>query len=457
MSSSTRSSPETRSGHDTAVLESLNIVRRTLWQVHTQFALFCPSVDIFRESERGAVPTKTHVRVSDARGLSRLAVQAILGLTDVVEAMHHNIARAPGILGMPTQEPMKGISGLAYESVRGIARLIGTGVDRILEQFIPILGDRHSSPEREAVLAALNGMLGDHLAASDNPLTIPMRLRRNGQPLELVRHTLAASIPQPGSKVLVLVHGLCMNDLHWRRNGHDHGALLATDLGYTPVYLHYNSGLHISINGRAFADLIEALLQCWPVAVEELVIIGHSMGGLVSRSACYYGALARHTWLGRLRTIVFLGTPHHGAPLERGGNWLNVLLGASPYTTAFARLGKIRSAGITDLRYGNLLDEDWEDRNRFAHAGDQRRPVPLLGDGQCYTIAATTGKSAGDLRAKLVGDGFVPLRSALGNHADPSLALAFSEQWIGYNMHHLDLLGRREVYEQIRQWLVPPP
>jgi len=398
---------------------------------------------------------KAHVHPSDIRGFSRLTVEATLGLTDMVEAMHHNIARAPELLGTPTQEPTKGITGLVYESVRAITRLIGNGVDTMLAQFIPLLGDRHSSFEREAVLAALNGVLGDHLAASDNPLTIPMRLRRNGQALELDRHALAASIPQPSGKVLVLVHGLCMNDQHWRRNGHDHGAALAMELGYTHIYLHYNTGLHVSINGRAFADLIEALLQCWPVPVEELAIIGHSMGGLVSRSACYYGALARHMWLGRLRTIVFLGTPHHGALLERSGNWLNMMLGISPYSAAFAHLGKMRSAGITDLRYGSLLNEDWEDRDRFAHTCDQRRPVPLPSSVQCYTIGATTGKTPANLHAEILGDGLVPLRSALGYHMDPHLDLAFpdTQQWIGYGMNHLDLLDRREAYEQIRRWL----
>jgi hypothetical protein len=179
------------------------------------------------------------------------------------------------------------------------------------------------------------------------------------------------------------------------------------------------------------------------------------MGGLVSRSACYYGALARHTWLARLRAIVFLGTPHQGAPLERGGSWLHNMLGANPYTAAFARLGKMRSTGITDLRYGSLLDEDWEERDRFAHVGDQRRSVPLPAGVQCYTIAATTGHNPGNPRAEIVGDGLVPLSSALGYHADPRLALAFpdSHQWIGYGMNHLSLLDRREVYEQIRRWL----
>jgi pimeloyl-ACP methyl ester carboxylesterase len=398
----------------------------------------------------------THIHPSDIRGVSRLAVDATLGLTDLVETMHHNIARSPHILGMPTEARTKGITGLAYGSIRGVTRLVGSGIDAILAPLVRLPGERRSSPEREAALAALNGILGDYLAASDNPLAIPMRLRRAGQPLELAGPALAAAIPRPGGKILLLVHGLCSNDLHWQRKGHDHGAALAADLDCTPVYLHYNTGRHISTNGRTFADMLETLLQCWPVPVEELIIIGHSMGGLVARSACHYGASAGHAWLRYLRKIIFLGTPHHGVPLERGGNWVNVILGASPYTVAFARLGKIRSAGITDLRYGNLLNEDWEDRDRFAPARDRRRPVPLPGGVQCYTIGATTRKTAGDLNGPFLGDGLIPLRSALGYHKDPSLALPFPEprQWIGWDMNHLDLLHRREVYEQMRRWLV---
>jgi pimeloyl-ACP methyl ester carboxylesterase len=303
------------------------------------------------------------------------------------------------------------------------------------------------------LLAALNGVVGDHLAASDNPLTIHMPLRLAGKPLE--PEPLWITLSQPHRKILLLAHGLCLNDQHWQRNGHDHGALLAAELGYAPVYLRYNTGLHISTNGRAFADQIESLLKHWPAPVEELVIVGHSMGGLVSRSACHYGALAGHAWPRQLRKMFFLGTPHHGAPLERGSNTVQTILGVSPYTAAFARLGKVRSAGITDLRYGSLLDEDWHASDRFAHMPDGRRPVLLPNGVQCYAIGATTGSTAGDLRDQILGDGLVPLHSALGHHNDPSLRVPFSEahQWVGYRMNHLDLLDRREVYEQLRRWL----
>ncbi len=397
----------------------------------------------------------THLRAADVQGLSRLAIDAVIGLTSLVETMHHNISRAPGVLGTPTQQPMKGISGMVYRIIRGVTRLAGGGINAILAQLAPLLEQDPSSVEREAVVSALNGVLGEYLAASGNPLAISMRLRRDGTPLELMRATLAEAIAQPRGSVVLLVHGLCLNDLQWRRKEHDHGARLAADAAFTPVYLHYNSGLHVSVNGRALAEQIDALLKAWPVPVEELAIIGHSMGGLLARSACHYGKLAGHDWLRPLRKIVFLGTPHHGAPLERGGNWVNVVLDASPYTVAFARLGKIRSAGITDLRFGNLLDEDWRHRNRFAPAKDERAAVPLPGGVQCYAIAASVSKKAGGLGERLLGDGLVPVDSALGRHADPGRDLSFPESsvWIGYGMGHLDLLDRREVYERIRQWL----
>lgn len=397
---------------------------------------------------------KTRIRSSDLRGVSRLALDATAGLTDLVEAMHLNIARAPGLLGTPAQGATSGITGLVYRSIRRVTRLVGGGMDAAFEWIVPRLGDGSSSPGREAVLAALNGVLGDHLAISRNPLAIPMRLRRNGQPLESGPN-LAEAIPRPSGKLLVLAHGLCLNDLQWNRKGHDHGAALARDLFYTPVYLHYNSGLHISTNGRAFADLLESVVRQWPVPLEELAILGHSMGGLVARSACHYGRVAGHEWPRHLKKLVFLGTPHHGSPLEVGGNWVDVLLGTSPYTAALARLGKIRSAGITDLRHGNLLDEDWAGVDRFARSRDSRRSVPLPEGVDCYAMAAMAGQTEGGLGSPWPNDRFVPLASALGRHEEPGLSLALPEsrQWILRGIHHFDLLSQPEAYAKIREWL----
>jgi pimeloyl-ACP methyl ester carboxylesterase len=396
-----------------------------------------------------------HVHPSDLQGLTRLATDAAAGLIDLVEAVHQNIARSSRMKGTPVKDFSHGITELVYKSIRGATRLAGGGIDAILSQLIPAFDKPNSSTRREAFLSILNGVLGDYLAENDNPLTISMCLRSNGRPLALEKQALTGAIPQISGKLLVLAHGLCMNDLQWNRRGQDHGAVMARDLGYTPVYLNYNSGLHTSTNGREFARLLEALLKQWPKPVEKLVIIAHSMGGLVSRSACHYAAVNGYDWLRHLGKLIFLGTPHHGALLERAGNWLEIIIGAAPYVEPFSRMGKIRSSGITDLRYGNLLDEDWEGLDRFEHGRSVRQSVPLPDGVRCYAAAATTGKSSNDLHGRIVGDGLVSLNSALGHHRNAERSLPFpkSRQWIGYGMKHMDLLSRPEVGDQIKNWL----
>ena len=230
---------------------------------------------------------KTRNHVNDLRAASRLAVEATKGVTDLVEAMHRESPRRPDVLGRPLAGPTRLITGLIYGGIRGVTGLVGAGIDLALGAARPLLGESAPGIEREAVLAALNGVLGDYLAETGNPLAIPMRLRHGGHPLELVRPALTAAFPQAGGKLLVMAHGSSLSDRQWNRLGHDHGAALARDLGATAIYLHYNSGLHISTNGRGFAVLLEQLVAEWPVAVEELAIVGHSMGGLVARSACH--------------------------------------------------------------------------------------------------------------------------------------------------------------------------
>ena len=392
---------------------------------------------------------KAHLRLADVRGAGRLAVDATLGLAQLVETLHHTILQTPGLFGTAIEQPTTGITGFVYRSIRGATRVVGAAIDRALRPLEPLLDTRDSSPQREAVLAALNGVLGDHLRTSANPLALRMQWRHRGLPLETTPQALLAAFPRITGKVLVLVHGLCMNDLEWRRHGHDHGAALARDEGFTPVYLHYNSGLAVGANGRELAQQLESLLAAWPVQVEQLAILAHSMGGLVARSACHHARSGKQAWLQRLRTIVFLGTPHLGAPLERGGAWVDLLLDASPYTAAFARLGRIRSAGITDLRHGAVLDTPA--RARGAHP----RPVPLPDKVACHALAACIAKSARTPGAALLGDGLVPVASALGQHEDPArdLHLTKARRWIGYGMNHMDLLDNAEVYAQIRRRL----
>ena len=395
-----------------------------------------------------------HFRLADLHGFQRLAIDATLGIADLVEAMHHTVTRIPGPLGAPPAGRTTGITGFVYRSVRGVTRVVGAGLDTALGALAPLVAEEPSSQERDAIVAALNGVLGDYLAATGNPLAIPMRLRVNGVVLELERAALSAAVPGAGGRLLVLVHGLCMNDRQWLRQGHDHGAALARDRGWPPVHLHSNSGLHISASGRPVAERMEALVRAWPHPVEQLAIVGHSMGGLVAHGACDHAARAGHAWLARLDHLVFLGSPHFGAPLERAGTRADFLMGISPYSAPFARLGKVRSAGITDLGHGYIADADWQ-APAGRSARRDRTPVPLPAGARCYAIAASRQQRPGAAGARVRGDGLVPVASALGRHADPArdLGLPESRRWVGYGMGHFDLLCRRDVYERVRDWL----
>lgn len=391
------------------------------------------------------------IQIADLRAYNRLAVEATLGITDIVENLHHNVSRLPGVFGEATDEPARGITGFVYRSIRGVTRTVGGGIDGFLRVVTPREPRADRSLRREGLLAALNGIVGDHLQNTSNPLAITMQMRRDGEALLLERDALAQAIPKATGRIVVLVHGLCMGDLQWLRNGQDHGAALAEDAGFTPVYLNYNSGLHISCNGRQFSEQLEALLSAWPVEVSELAIIGYSMGGLITRSACEQARLSGQNWLKKLRQIVFLGTPHAGSPLERTGSRLDEILGSSPYTVALSRLGKVRSAGITDLRHASLSDEDWQDRDRFAADTPQHSVMPLPRGVRCYAIAGSIAKKSGSLRERLVGDGLVPLDSALGMNVDPDrhLGLPKARQIVVHGVNHLGLLDSPQVYARI--------
>lgn len=396
-----------------------------------------------------------HTRSSHLRGLGRLAAEATLGVTELVEEVHRTVSVAPAPHGAPPVGRTRGITGAVYGSVRGVTRLVGSGVDAALERLAPLLGELAPSSRRDALVAALNGVLGDYLEATGNPLAIPMRLRRNGEDLVPGPGALAAAFPEPPEGFVLMPHGLCMNDAGWSREGFEYGPALERELGLAAVHLVYNTGRHVSTNGRDLADLLETALAGVPVPPRGLSIVAHSMGGLVARSALHYAAAAGHAWPRLVRTLVFLGTPHHGAPLERLGNLVQAALGASPWSLPFARLGKIRSAGITDLRHGNLLDEDWEEDDRFARHGDPRHPMPLPRGVACFAVAATTAEEAAGPDARLPGDGIVPVESALGHHRDPERTLPFPPErtWIAARTGHFDLLGSPEVYARIRDWV----
>jgi hypothetical protein len=183
--------------------------------------------------------------------------------------------------------------------------------------------------------------------------------------------------------------------------------------------------------------------------VPEEVDLGHSMGGLVARSACHVGHREGHAWRSTLRRLVCLGTPHHGAPLEKGGSILHSLLEVTRYSAPLARLARIRSAGVTDLRHGNVLDEDWQGRERFALGQRSRHRLALPKGVDCYSVAGSTANSQGT-RKRLPGDGLVPVESALGPFPE-------ANRWIALGTGHLDLLSSPEVYAHLRECFVLQP
>ncbi|MFK7799591.1 MAG: hypothetical protein AB8E82_19215 [Aureispira sp.] len=220
------------------------------------------------------------------QGFTRLITEATIGVTDLTEAMHKRVVHPPFLPSTPVQHLITNIASITYKSIRWSTRLIGGSLDMVLGQLAPVLGTMKPTDEKEAIQAALNGVVGDYLEAKENPLQISMQFRLFAKAVPLDRKRMEEIYPTINGKILLMVHGLCMNDIQWTRKGHNHGVALAKDLGKTPIYLHYNSGRHISSNGQSLNELLENLVLHWPVPIEELVIVAHSMGGWCPEVPC---------------------------------------------------------------------------------------------------------------------------------------------------------------------------
>ncbi|MDF2180288.1 hypothetical protein P2G88_18685 [Aliiglaciecola sp. CAU 1673] len=386
----------------------------------------------------------------DILAMARLGVDAVEGVTDMVEALHRTIVTLAGLTRHVGLAGERRPSSLVYGTIRKVNRLVGKGLDAQLNNYLDDTGIMARPLARHAVVSALNGVIGDRLHAQGSPLAIRMSLRYAGQSLR--PDDIAPLLHQSKGKVLLMLHGLCMNDMQWQRQGQDHGKQLADTLGYVPLYLHYNTGLHISQNGRELAALLESLFPAQG-PLTELHMLCHSMGGLVARSACHYAGHAGQAWANSLENIVFLGSPHQGAPLEKGGNWLGQLLTISPYSAPFVPLATLRSAGITDLRHGSLCDEDWQGKDRFAE-DKKPHPLPLPSAARCFTLAGEAGESGGTLARHVIGDGLVPVKSALGWHSDNRRNLNFANenQRVIKKINHMQLLNDPRVYQMLQHW-----
>ena len=305
----------------------------------------------------------------------------------------------------------------------------------------------------DQALGALNGAVGDYLSRTGNGLAFDMEFFHRGEPLPMTKDAIVGACPDPGPRAVVLVHGLMCTEHVWRLgDGSDYGSLLARDLGFSPFYVRYNSGLPIPDNGALLAARIAALVEAYPVPLEELLLVGYSMGGLVVRGACHAAATSEHAWLSRVRRAIYVGTPHLGAPLERGARAIARLLSAidDPYTKLVVDLANLRSDGVKDLGDADLRHEDRARRTHGFGLRDPRHPVPLLPSIQHYLIAGSLSTDA--WLSMVIGDPLVPVPSATDGACADAASFAIPPDHIRLlpGIAHMPLAHHLDVYAQIR-------
>jgi pimeloyl-ACP methyl ester carboxylesterase len=390
------------------------------------------------------------MRAAEMREVGRLAGEAVGGFASFVGDMHEGIAsrtfRALGPLGVPTRIVHEKATATIYPAVRrtlaaGPRAGAGALARHAPADALPASASRAGS----LALGALNGAIGDVL-------------HRNGSELALTMSARHAGAESATPRIAVFVHGLCETDDAWSLFGDrpTYGDLLAADLGYTPVYVRYNTGLHISDNGRHLSDLLEDLVRGWPVPVTEIALVGHSMGGLVCRSASHQGHASEAEWIEPLRHVFCLGTPHLGAPLEKAANAAGFALGRLPETRAFAKLVNGRSVGIKDLRFGSCAEADWCDCDPDEFLKDRCQDVPFLETATYYFIGATLSRARQGVLAQAVGDLLVRYPSASGSGRSRRIGFEIDNGLHLGGATHFHLLNHPAVYEQLRSWLERP-
>lgn len=395
-------------------------------------------------------------RIELLQGTAQLAGDGLLGAVETVEGMHlaivESVARFVPFGGLVARA-----TGFAYARVRDaaqITRRTADGTLALLERYGPRGATREETgPAQLGWLAALNGAIGDRLEASANPLALDMSLCRDGHVLDARAPEIGDAIDAARGTLILFVHGLGMNDLQWRdAHGASFGERLQLERLGCSLYLRYNSGRRISANGRDLSQLLQQLHQTHARAIKRIVLIGHSMGGLVCRSACEHAQRHRLDWADALDQAICLGSPHFGAPLERLGDSLSALLAATPYTRSLAAVAETRSAGVKDLRYGWASDLD---RGAADRAAAGARTLPFGDRVRWRMVAATLSPRSVGTRTRWLGDGLVPVPSALGQHDKPALSLRLAEDQrkVFTQAGHMDLLTSADVYAQIRDWV----
>ena len=404
------------------------------------------------------------MRPEEIEALGDLAGDAAAGATKQIQEFHTGIARRVwrqvGPAALPVKLAHDRIAKRAYTAAGGLTRtVVRAGAHAASRAQAPDAPSIHGSAAGRAVISALNGAFGDTLVRRRNALALDMTIRRKGRDVEVTRPELSNAYPNAKPKLAVFVHGLCETDEAWnglpaspaaRRVPYGHR--MEIELGYSPIYLRYNTGRHISENGRDLAELLENLVAEWPTDVHELVLIGHSMGGLVSRSACHYGAGS--ACVAKVHHVFTLGTPHRGAPLEQAANAASVALARLPETRPIAKALNLRSSGIKDLRYGYLVDECWMDQDCDAYLRDTSREVPFLATARHYFICATLTREADAVASRIIGDLLV-LRPSAWAHESNAKRLRFPIEHYYHlgKANHFDLLNHPAIFDQMRRCL----
>ncbi len=393
----------------------------------------------------------------------RLGGHIFAGVSSRVEGVHRAVAGrafgATGATGPAGRTIHDHIAGAVYSGLRIGGLTAGAVAGDVVSRVLPSSGPAGGIPLGNQALAALNGFAGHRLEGDLTALAIPMAVRAAGRDVPLTPLDVAAAFSDTTPKLAVFVHGLAETENLWTPKAKDnkesgYGSLLDSELGYTPVYIRYNTGRHVSENGRALGRLLSDLVNAWPVPPDEVILVGHSMGGLVIRSACHYGTSEDRSWVPLVRHIVYLGTPHLGAPLARAAGFAGWALSRLPETRPFAPLLNGSSDGVKDLRFGYLLDEDWSGCDPDHCTRDHRHEVPLLGSANHYVISATITSDPESPFGALVGDLLVQPASAHGRRRRRQhIPFPIEHGRSLGGLTHFHLVNHPQVWAQIRALL----
>ncbi|MGC5259016.1 esterase/lipase family protein [Gordonia sp. DT218] len=343
----------------------------------------------------------------------------------------------------------------AYSTAGGSADLVGKLAGIVAE--VPTAGRAPSETSGGAVaLGILNGLIGDELSEEASPLAAGMTIRVDGREIPPTAEALRAAFPTAGGHLTVFLHGLMESEYAWEiGGGPTYGRRLSDDIGSTEIRIRYNSGRHVSDNGRLLADVLWALVLLWPVPVTDLSLIGHSMGGLIIRSACERATREDLYWAALLRHTVYLGTPHLGAPMARGVHAATAALGGLPVTNPFGNLLRRRSAGVRDLFHGTLTEEGWRDVERDVLRQPLPGDAPLLPNVRHLFATASVTRSADHPLGRLFGDGLVLAGSGRGQSRYRTIGLRSSDGFHIGSAHHFTLLNHDGIYAWLRSELRP--